>query len=1568
MRTIIVNTGGPRGPQGPTGPQSTGTINQLLVTTTSSFSTSDLFNNESQNGKHVVIDNGSNNIFVTCSGEINSFYQKLGTGNVTFVAGTGRTLTTTAGSIIGTQYGGASLSFSGSNDILVLSNTGFFFDESSEIRVGNYQLAQEITKPLTLQNSSSGEFLSVKTSKYTSRLQDRWFDIGLNATNLSGSVSDYIFKARRIVPGYSNLALGLQFTSSTDNIFLQVDTRQPLSNGKVPDSKTMAVEITAEKDNEYVDSVVYKFEVEPTSSYTSGSVIPLNIDIHPSSSTSPSSSIVFGVPFAPGKLWDENKVTLQYVGGNQVEYQRETTGNWISSGSIQWVQFKTVVSSGSQLEAVIDGPHQPTTSGLLVRTSGSEWEMDAGDYTFVLAKEHSPIKTIKSGSTVIANSTNAKGLYLDVSNNALTASGEIAQSSNDVEITIESSGPVSSCVKIEGDYITSGGTRVAKHVTRLKSHKGINGVDISHTLILSQNTNNIWFSEMGWEFTTNPSTPTSVTSLFNTSSLNLESVKETSLSTLLTSSILQNSYPTFGRNTEEPFYTIYENGSAVTSSLTASIGEWFGYKSDNNGLIWGIQDAARQAPKEVSVTRDKLNLMLFSPNGGDEIDFRNSTLYTRWNAASYLPYNGVTSASFAAASSDAFGWSKTTNLLLLPIPSSPSTSSIAAEANKLKNPDYGFVDADWLYDSKAMGELYPYDSASFDLAEKFLDGVISSYTGSVPGTRYNTFFDYYAGPAYFYTGRYRLTYTLLHDAWLLTARNGNRNETIRREARKFAENSTRVFRDNYVCNLDEPIGTSNRKLKGTFVEGNSPQSNFPWYWETNSNFNLSTTTSLLKFIWDYHITGNKRSKDIVVNYGEAVKNHLDPNLRKFRTLPTLKTVAHAYQFLGDYDIYLKLQQFKNGVDGNGPLVYDPDTELYITKNKAYDSTTYKTNTDVGSIINAWEVTGDDIFKQMALRTGEYWKNSKMGKDPLVRISGIYDLFLYNNTNLLSQGQIIDFNFRGKNIKYDIDSGETGGVGFSTLDTTLGGMPYQMSVLSQLSASSKPVSSFVTFKDYGNNDPIFIKKGNNQKGIVTYTQVSSNITEDANDDDSNLTTDTTEGSITFKILKDPSTPSNRLWAGNDPIPVYQNTTTPNTAIKLNITKDLGSPLSKTFVYKFQPGSKGDQFLVTDSTASVVFRNDDYWMPRYVRPSYKYFFNITSSVNPSIFLEYSHYLYDPTGSIYTGNPVSGTLDLSGEATGLWSFEPIGYPSLVSSSGMPPYFTLNSGSFWFDPLDTLNATTSDTVYDDIKVVPPSYPNLGTITGSLISGSLSGGGSGTLRILSSSGDTELFSNVSGTLEFYMKTDGWDFINMKDDPTVRYDPTPYPEYRKYISQIVVAGQGEAPTSSFSGNINWSINYYLDPQGTTINLGPDDPSHSLYGIVWYYNATGSGDAAVQKRIWGTQSLIKQNEWFHIAMTWDKNNAPSIFFNGQKHEATAAGTDQYPGINPWYINFPEYLKAYVTHLRVSSDVKYTNSFVPPEGENPYGFVSGSTVFYMPLSASGDTSYIASGSKTINVTYI
>jgi hypothetical protein len=512
---------------------------QLTITTTSSFNTSDLIGGISQNGKHVVVNNGSSNITITVDNSVNSFYQMIGTGNITFVSGSGRTLTAPNGTTISTQYNGANLSFNGTENILVLGNAGFFFDNSPELRLGDYRIAEQINDPrfppLTPLNSSSGDYLTVNTSNYIARTQDTWFDLALDLSNLPGTITDYTFYTKRIVPGYSDLAIGLQFTSSVSHSYIQTNARYPLSNGIIPSSKTMAIEIIAKSGSQYVDSVVYKFQVEPTASLISGSTIPLIIDVDQVSLNSPSSSLVFGVPFSPGQLWDENRITLQHVGGTPIEYQREITGNWITSGSIQWVQLRTVAPSGSQLEVAIDGTIPPSTgSNLVTNLGGGQYQMIAGDYTLTLAKEHSPIKTIKKGATTIADNIGAKGLYLYVSNTALTASGQLAQSSTDVDITVESAGPVSSCVKIEGDYITSGGTRVAKHITRLESHKGIDGVNISHTLVLSNSTNNIWFSEMGWEFSTNPTTATSVTALFNVTSSDLENVTQIPLNSLFT--------------------------------------------------------------------------------------------------------------------------------------------------------------------------------------------------------------------------------------------------------------------------------------------------------------------------------------------------------------------------------------------------------------------------------------------------------------------------------------------------------------------------------------------------------------------------------------------------------------------------------------------------------------------------------------------------------------------------------------------------------------------------------------------------------------------------------------------------------------------------------------------------------------------------------------------------------------------------------------------------------------------------------------------------------------------------
>ena len=1559
MRTIIVNTEGPRGPKGPTGPQSTGTINQLLFTTTSSFSTSDLLNNESQNGKHVVINNGSSNIFITCSGEINSFYQKLGTGNITFVAGSGRTLTTTAGSVIGTQYGGASLSFSGSNDILVLSNTGFFFDGSSEIRTGNYQLAQQIAEPLTLLNSASGEFLKVKTNNYIARTQDRWFNLGLDASNLSGSVSDYTFRARRIVPGYSNLALGLEFTSSTDDIYLQVNTRQPLSNGIVPSAKTMALEIEAIKNNEYVDSVIYQFNVESTGSYTSGTTTSLITDFHSSTLSAGSSSVVFGVPFAPGKLWDEKLVSLETSNGSPIEFQREVTGKWIESGSIQWVQFRTIADSNSQYVIKISGSQVETPTGtpLIQSSSNYAWTMSAGDYTLNLGTgSNSPINSITKGSEIIASSSiHAKGLYLIVSDSAPTASGQLAQfNSSSLTSSVESIGPISSCIKFEGDYTTSGGIRVAKHITRLESHKGKDGVNISHTLVFTEPTNNIWFKEAGWELETPPPS----TSIFNTTASNYETVRTSSMESLSTASMVQESFKIFGYSAGYTnYFCLKENGVTVFSG--SAMGDWGGYVTSNKeGLIWGIQDAHRQHPKEIRIlgsedsARGKINLLIYSSGSGNigELDFRNSTCYDRWQLGTNLPFNSVTSASFATQNSNAQGWSKTTELLLLPITSSYNTSSIGAEVAKLANPVFGFADPNWIYDSQAMGNLHPYDSSSFDLAEKMIDGTVQLYDSVTSGSSiFNSFYDYYAGPYYSFTGRYRLTYTLLHDIWLLAARNGLRTDNMRRNIRRFAEGANRAFRDNYFCHHDETPVTSTSKKKGlyigTFDDG---AGNMPMYWEDNVAFNLATTTNLMQLIWDYQISGNRRSKEVAISYGEGIKNHLTYTTEHSRIFQTAKSIAQVYQLTEDPNLNLALSKLTLSSGSYGPFVYDPEGYLLLAKDRTYDSTTYKTQTDVGGMINVWEITGTDIWKQMALRTAEYWNNTYMGKDPFHRIAGNYKNFLYYNSGKPSLASIVDLCFRAKNVKYDEVTGVTTDVGYSVLDPILGGMAYDMDVVSKSKADTRAVTSFLDYNSYGNNSPVFIKKGNNTPKINLYARYSSDFTG--------------SNSFIYTHLRNTNTPSNRLPYGEGFTTTNNRVPYSDRAFNITLNKDLGSPLTSTDVYKFQAQVKEAQYIVADSTASMVFRNDGYWLPSYVKPAYRYYFNYpTSSLTGSIFFEDINILYDPTGSIFSST--SGTIDLTGEMSGNWYFIPNAYnesfPSLVSSSGIPPYFTINSSSFWFDPLETLNATTASSVYSDIRVQPQTSIDLvDNARGVYVSASGDNAlhASGGLSISQSAAGEELFSNVSGTLEFYMKTD-WSTFTFKTDPTVTYDPTPFPEYYKRFLRI--------HTSRSNDNNNWRFQYQMYPQGDD---GGGTPQHAFYAQSKYFDGFGSGSNATNRGNLGKFNIIEANQWTHIAYTWNNQNSPALYINGNQYLNTTAIPAEYlPGDEPESINFLCDLKGYITHLRVSKNVIYTDNFNPPQGATPYGFTSGSTLFYLPLSQSNDLSYQASGSKVINVFY-
>lgn len=98
---------------------------KITITTSSSITTATTDSGGiGQDGKHVIIDNGSSAINITCNGGVTTSYGKINTGAITFVQGSGRTLVQLTGTAVLNGIAGskASLWSHGTTDYLEIIN------------------------------------------------------------------------------------------------------------------------------------------------------------------------------------------------------------------------------------------------------------------------------------------------------------------------------------------------------------------------------------------------------------------------------------------------------------------------------------------------------------------------------------------------------------------------------------------------------------------------------------------------------------------------------------------------------------------------------------------------------------------------------------------------------------------------------------------------------------------------------------------------------------------------------------------------------------------------------------------------------------------------------------------------------------------------------------------------------------------------------------------------------------------------------------------------------------------------------------------------------------------------------------------------------------------------------------------------------------------------------------------------------------------------------------------------------------------------------------------------------
>lgn len=1222
------------------------------------------------------------------------------------------------------------------------------------------------------------------------------------------------------------------------------------------------VEVFLLDGDKVLDRVVAQVPVRgPAVPLEAGQKIPLRLDF-PEGEAPAVWPVRFGIPFAPGQLWDAGRLSLVDGSDRPVAAQFSVSGRWAEEGSIQWVSVEAEVPSGKSGELFAVVGASPTAPKIdvpvRVREEGDRLVVETGAAEFVLGKSGEPLREIRVAGRSSATAEGARGLYV------IDQGGRTGNSIGGLEWSYEQTGPLAAAVKLEGDYQTDDGTRLARFILRMEFFAGQPQTEFTHTLVLTEDSNKVWFKEIGWEFAV-PGAESSSNAFVAAGT-----VVEKSLSGAGELVLAQKSVK--GLAGREDRFVLFEVADGRENVLAegARMGDWAALAGrEGSGLFLSVRDAALQAPKAFVLGRGMLRLELFSPRGAAELDFRAPALLARWNLPAWKPLDKDEMDSIAGYTSNAVGWAKTHQGLISPVVPEQGAAQFASWSAMDTGRVYVHVDPAWIRASGALGPLHPLDEEQFPENEAFVKGVLGRYVEAVPGKFYTGFVDYFAGPHYAHEGRYRLTYTLFREAWLNYARTGNR------AYRRFAEGASRAFRDNYIAHWDGAA-----KKKGLFIGGDQSglKADLPMYWEGQAAFNMTTTANLNTLIWDYQIGGDLRSKDVAGEVGKAFKKHWSPENRDWRIFMTLRMLLQLYGFTGDPEYRRMLEA------GAASSAYDPDGALLLTSDRPYKSSTYKTNTDIGNMIEINDALGTARWREMARRTARFWFLNLLGKSPLQRISGEYLPFLAadNKADAPAIAQLLDYNLR-------LSAGRGGPVGFSTLDSVLQGVPYSMSLVAASGVRSTPLASLLEFDDYGEPPRIFVAK---RDGLPVRLWINS----------PRRTGDST-------LLESPvriSSWDQQTIMGMDLITLNA-VSAAQGAVEIVIPGDAARG-----VYCIEPTVRGGHFVLADRNVPLVFVPGGAWRPSTFEPPYRYYFQVPAKgdVPARIFFEAPARLFRPDGTAEKES-VSGWVDLSREAPGLWSFEPV-RTGLVSTEGIPGAIAMNNPKSWFDPgRSAAGESLEETPAPDDAATGPG-----------IAGRFVGGGRGVDLPIPDSGvlaGGQINGQPvagTGTIEFFMRP-RWGTFDLGAGRVVRP-----------ILEIE------------AGSARWSVVYRLDPEGAPGRVAPKEPSHSFMASIPVLRS-GSAKAANPLTPWNTRRLVEAGEWVHVALVWGLDTRTGVrgmvsvpyatlYVNGggvTQKVLENRQADRLAGV-PQLLRFPAVMDAEIAWVRVSKEALYDKDFTPP----------------------------------------
>ncbi|MDP6505099.1 MAG: hypothetical protein QF886_15870, partial [Planctomycetota bacterium] len=656
--------------------------------------------------------------------------------------------------------------------------------------------------------------------------------------------------------------------------------------------------------------------------------------------------------------------------GGPIPHQKEVSGRWSPDGAVKWLRFEALVDSGKGCFFEVTPAEDGSTprESVQVQETGEKIFLATGDVRYVLSKGNSPIEEIQLGEKIIATSNGARGLFVvDQNGRAGSASAE------GESMTIESRGPVAASVRFEGFYRDRAGDPMARHITRVELWAGRHEARVTHTLVLSNDSNKVWFKDVGWELAVPAAAEPGA--IFGASRADLDDVARVPLTDRAQSAYMfQDDHYYYAHNKNH--FTIRsvkgQSGSEIKSG--EECGDWAGLSGRTHGLAFNCAESARQHPKEFEVFPDRIVLHLFSNRSGVELDFRPPTLIKKWNLTDWLDSTlpkrfryDQENKKTAKIRSNAQGWSKTHEMLVMPLGPNPETHEIARLSRLQREPLYATADPNWVYKTRALGRLHPRDREHYPEVEKMVDDLIDSFFrirrewGEYGFVDYPGFAPHAGGNL---AGsrpkpkRNYMSYSLPHGAWLLYARGADRI------VRDYASSLTRMRNDSLMIHWD-----GQDKTRGYFINCGSDQSDgsasmdLPFYWGIGRCYSFCPNITMVNDLtWGWYLTGDRRMKDCLGQYVDALKKYwtMKETKRTWRITWNFGRLMNLYDYCWDPLIGAM-------ADLTADAIYEPESSFGITSNtrvKAY-TTSYKIWIDLRDLIMAGRITGQERYQALA---------------------------------------------------------------------------------------------------------------------------------------------------------------------------------------------------------------------------------------------------------------------------------------------------------------------------------------------------------------------------------------------------------------------------------------------------------------------------------------------------------------------------------------------------------------------------------------------------------------------------